>query len=57
VAPSAVAARPSAVQQVQAQPLVRTGGDILRWTALALALVGVGLVFSRVARRTHDSQT
>ena len=57
VSPSAVAPAPAPVQQAQAQGLVRTGGDILRWTIFALALVGGGLMLFGMARRTHDPRT
>ncbi len=53
VLPSAVSAAPAPVQQ--SQPLPRTGGDIVRWAVLGLALLGVGsALFSAGYRRSHS---
>ncbi len=55
VQPTAVSAAPAPVRQ--SQPLARTGGDVARWTIMALGLVGIGSALYVTARRRPQPRT
>jgi len=55
--PMLVAQPPAARPAVAAQAVARTGADIVRWTLMGAALMGMGAVLVTVARRRRSAHT